>query len=229
MEQKQIGTFLKLLRKEKNITQEQLAQTLNVSNRTVSRWETGVNLPDISLIVELSKFYNISINEIIDGKRCDDKVDEENKKNEIKIIEYSKNEILINKRKITSTIICILGMLIIVSALAIFPNESSWGSVYSILGGIILTFGVYLRTKLISTKITYQLCCVLSCIAVLFSLFLAFDYICVSEFNQVPRFSYMKIYSGESDCDTIEHKTLFYSVIQENPGTSYEKIKIIHK
>ncbi len=43
MDQKQIGSFLKELRKEKNITQEQLAEQLNVSGRTVSRWETGVS------------------------------------------------------------------------------------------------------------------------------------------------------------------------------------------
>ena len=55
MEQKKIGTFLKKLRKEKNITQEELAEKLNVSNRTVSRWETGSNMPDISLLVQLSQ------------------------------------------------------------------------------------------------------------------------------------------------------------------------------
>ena len=43
MNQKKVGLFLKTLRKEKNITQEVLAETLNVSNRTVSRWETGVS------------------------------------------------------------------------------------------------------------------------------------------------------------------------------------------
>lgn len=44
MDQKKIGLFLKTLRKEKNITQEVLAETLNVSSRTVSRWETGGSL-----------------------------------------------------------------------------------------------------------------------------------------------------------------------------------------
>ncbi len=49
MDQKRIGSFLKELRKEKGITQEQVAEKLNVSARTVSRWETGRNVPDISL------------------------------------------------------------------------------------------------------------------------------------------------------------------------------------
>ncbi len=48
MDQKKIGKFLKELRNEKQLTQEQLAAVFNVSSRTVSRWETGNNLPDIS-------------------------------------------------------------------------------------------------------------------------------------------------------------------------------------
>ena len=63
MDQKQIGSFLKKLRNEKGITQEQAAEHLNVSSRTVSRWETGSNMPDISLLVEIAEFYDTSIPE----------------------------------------------------------------------------------------------------------------------------------------------------------------------
>ena len=59
MDQKKIGLFLKELRKEKTLTQSQLAEQLNVSDRTVSRWETGTNLPDLSILVELADFYDI--------------------------------------------------------------------------------------------------------------------------------------------------------------------------
>ena len=69
MEQKKIGNFLKNLRKEKGITREMLAEKLNVSGRTVSRWETGNNMPDISLLIELAEFYDISILEIVNGER----------------------------------------------------------------------------------------------------------------------------------------------------------------
>ncbi len=50
MNQKEIGYFLKQLRSEKGLTQEQLAEILGVSGRTVSRWETGTNLPDLNLL-----------------------------------------------------------------------------------------------------------------------------------------------------------------------------------
>ena len=69
MDQKKIGLFLKELRKEKGITQEAFAEKLNVSGRTVSRWETGSNLPDISLIVAIADFYEIDVREIIEGER----------------------------------------------------------------------------------------------------------------------------------------------------------------
>lgn len=77
MNQKQIGSFMKELRKEKGITQEQLAEQLNVSSRTVSRWETGSNMPDISLLVEISEFYHVSILEIINGERKSENMNEE--------------------------------------------------------------------------------------------------------------------------------------------------------
>lgn len=77
MDQKKIGRFLKELRKEKGLTQEQFAEKLNVSGRTVSRWETGINMPDISLLVEIAEFYDTNIPEIINGERKSEKMNEE--------------------------------------------------------------------------------------------------------------------------------------------------------
>ena len=69
MNQQKIGGFLKELRLEKQLTQEQLAEELGVSRRTVSRWETGNNLPDLSLLVELADYYDVDLNEIFHGER----------------------------------------------------------------------------------------------------------------------------------------------------------------
>lgn len=109
-----------------------------------------------------------------------------------------------------------------ISALAIFPNESSWGSIYAIIGGAILTVGIYFRIKSVLVKRISRILSVVGCVIVLFGIFTVSDYIAVSQFQQVPRFSYEKSY-GE---DIVEHKTLFYTVIQKNPGTSNESIKI---
>ena len=77
MDQKRIGNFLKELRREQSITQEQFAEKLGVSARTVSRWETGSNMPDISLLTEIADYYEVSIPEIIAGERKSDKMNEE--------------------------------------------------------------------------------------------------------------------------------------------------------
>lgn len=69
MNPKKIGEFLKGLRKEKGLTQEQLAEILHVSGRTISRWETGINMPDLSILIQIAEFYDVEIKEILDGKR----------------------------------------------------------------------------------------------------------------------------------------------------------------
>ena len=69
MDQKKIGGFLKQLRKEKGITQQNLAEVLGVSGRTVSRWETGFNMPDLDLLIEIADYYDVEIREILDGER----------------------------------------------------------------------------------------------------------------------------------------------------------------
>lgn len=223
MNQRKIGLFLKELRKEKNITQEELAEKFNVSNRTVSRWETGTNMPDISLLVELSEFYHVSIPEIVDGERKSEKMNKETKDTAVKMAEYSKNESKIEKKKVISFLLMAFGAFIIISAFAIFPNDSSWGSIYSIIGGFILVIGFYFKIKSILLKRSFRILSVIGCILILFGIFTISDYIAVSEFNQVPRFSYVKKYSE----DQIEHKTLFFTVIQKNPGTENESIEIL--
>ena len=69
MDLQKIGTFLKDLRKEKGLTQEQLAETLNVSRRTVSRWETGSNMPDLDLLMEIADLYEVDLREMLNGER----------------------------------------------------------------------------------------------------------------------------------------------------------------
>ena len=69
MDTKKIGAFLKQCRKEKNLTQEQLAEVFGVSARTVSRWETGTNMPDLSILVTLAEYYEIEMKELLDGER----------------------------------------------------------------------------------------------------------------------------------------------------------------
>lgn len=69
MDQVKIGAFISELRKENNLTQQALGDKLGVTNKTISRWETGVYMPDIEMLQLLGKEFGVSVNEIIAGER----------------------------------------------------------------------------------------------------------------------------------------------------------------
>lgn len=72
MDTQKIGQFLKELRKQNHMTQEQLGERVGVTNKTVSRWETGNYLPPIECLKLLSDIYQISINELLTGRRLNE-------------------------------------------------------------------------------------------------------------------------------------------------------------
>ena len=92
MDQIKIGKFLQTLRKEKSLTQEQLAEQMNVSRRTVSRWETGSNMPDLDILMELSDFYSVDLREILSGERKSEQMNQELKETVLQVADYSNEE-----------------------------------------------------------------------------------------------------------------------------------------
>ncbi len=125
VDQIKIGKFLKELRKEKGITQEQFAEILGISNRTISRWETGSNMPDISLLVEIADYFDVTILEIINGERNSEKMNEEAKEVAETLSDYANAE----KEKMVREI----------------RNYSSMGTVAVIVYGILQHFGLILQ------------------------------------------------------------------------------------
>ncbi len=89
MDQQKVGSFLKELRREKGLTQEQLAEEFHTTNRSVSRWENGRNMPDISLLVELADFYDVDVRELIDGERKSEMMNEEVREVASKMADYA--------------------------------------------------------------------------------------------------------------------------------------------
>ena len=88
MDQEQIGKFIANCRKERNLTQEQVAEKLGVSNKTVSRWETGNGFPDVSLLQPLCELLNISVNELLLGEKIpEDNFRKKVEENTIRILE----------------------------------------------------------------------------------------------------------------------------------------------
>lgn len=110
MNREEIGMFIATLRKEKKLTQEELAERLGVTNKTISRWETGKYMPDLSLLSELSKELGVTINDLLNGERIDkDELEEKTEENIVETINHAQIIIKKSNRKLLIVISsCIL-------------------------------------------------------------------------------------------------------------------------
>lgn len=156
MDQAKIGALLKELRKEKGMTQEQLAEHLGVARRTVSRWETGSNLPDLDVLVILSDLYGVGLRELLDGERQGQTMDKEMEETVKKVAEYSNARGERAKRVVL--VYFVLGILALVANLAMdvmdvggtFGSGFAKGVTYGIatgamIMGLLYTTGVLNR------------------------------------------------------------------------------------
>ena len=148
MNQVKIGEFLRELRKGKGLTQEQLAEQFNISRRSVSRWETGSNMPDVGLLIEIADFFDVDIREIIDGERKSENMDKE-KETLKKVAEYADTEKFKLKKKVSNIFkwmcLIILGSVLI----GFFANQldTIWGCACFILGIVLLVSTSMLMSK----------------------------------------------------------------------------------
>lgn len=110
MDQIKIGQFISQMRKEKGLTQRQLADELLISDRTVSKWETGKGMPDVSLMMPLCEILGINVNELLSGEKLsDEEYRQKAEENIVNILGEKKTNI---KRLLTS------GTIFIVSGIA---------------------------------------------------------------------------------------------------------------
>ncbi|MCD7808205.1 MAG: helix-turn-helix transcriptional regulator [Erysipelotrichaceae bacterium] len=155
MNQKKIGTFLKELRHEKGLTQEQLAEYFNIFNRSVSRWENGYNMPDLSMLVELSQFYDVDMSEIINGEKQSKIMNEERTQ---LMSDYAENEreVLLKRMRMISivgTIAMIMGFVMMMmdnKTLPIF--DYVMGLFYGIAFGALLVSVLYTTGSILSIR-----------------------------------------------------------------------------
>lgn len=100
MDQIKIGKFIAEMRKQKGLTQRQLAETLLISDKTVSKWETGRGLPEVSLMMPLCEILDINVNELLSGERLAEEAykqkAEENMMNLVKEAQESKKKIILS-------------------------------------------------------------------------------------------------------------------------------------
>ena len=92
MNQEKIGKFLKELRKQKGLTQEQIAEIFHVSNRTISRWENGNNMPDLDILIEISDYYEVDLREVLNGERKSENMDKEMNETVLQAVDYTNTE-----------------------------------------------------------------------------------------------------------------------------------------
>ena len=102
MDQIKIGKFIAECRKKKNLTQAQLAEKLNVSDRAISKWETGKSLPDSSIMIELCDILKITVNDLLSGEVV--KMDNYNKELENNLLEMVKQKELSDKRLLSAEV-----------------------------------------------------------------------------------------------------------------------------
>lgn len=221
MNQEKIGKFIASCRKQKNITQQELAEKLGVSDRTIGNWENGRNMPDLSLFKPLCKELDISLNDFLSGEKVAEKEYQERlEENIINTIDYT-NKKIENRNNYIGLILIIFGVIIAITAVAIFPSESSWGSIYSVFGAIISLIGISRFTK----RLTYpkRLIGNFSYFLVFVLVLITIDYIGVINIHQAPRFSLVKV-TGEN---VVYYDTLFYDVVRCNVDKDNETFTVI--
>lgn len=219
MNQEKIGKFIAENRKLKKMTQVQLAEKLGVSDRSVSKWENGRCMPDLSLFEPLCTELGITINELLSGEKINqEQYQEELEKNIVNTIDYSQKQIEGQKQKI-SFIIMIVGIFISLSAFVIFSPESSWSSIYSVFGILVFVIGLFKELK-IKSKIKKVGISLLTFI-VIFSIFYITDFISVMSFNRPPMYRYTTTTEWK-ESKIITYNSLFYSVYRINADTPNE-------
>ena len=136
MDQLKIGSFIAERRKAQNLTQMQLAEKLNITDRAVSKWETGRSLPDASLMTELCEILNITLIDLFSGEVVT--MSDYNKELEKKLLEMTKQKEVADRRmlhiEIAIGVICLLFMLSL-TAIASFVQMEEWLRILLILIG----------------------------------------------------------------------------------------------
>lgn len=221
MNQEKIGKFIMEKRKEKKLTQEKLAESLRVSDRTIGNWENGRNMPDVSLFKPLCDILGITVSELINAGEIDENYTEE-KVDEtiINAVSYADNKIK-QKNNVISLILLIFGYAFIIAALMLFETDSHACSFTIVFGSIISTigFGRFLTRFKRNLKLPVFILYFVMFMMVLFGL----DFLSVKLKDKPPIFA-KKITTVN---ETIYYDTFFYDVVRCNKNKTSETYEIV--
>ncbi len=150
MNQVKIGKFIAQCRKNKNMTQAELAEKLNITDRAISKWETEKGMPDSSIMLELCNELDITVNELLSGEEIEmdnyNKIAEENLL-EFKKIDETKNKMLLQLEVIIGILVSIafLGVVLLTN---IFVENQTYISIICICSFIIFFIGISFTLKI---------------------------------------------------------------------------------
>ena len=211
MNQEKIGKFIAKCRKDKKMTQLELAEKLGVTDKSIGNWENGRNMPDLSLFKPLCDVLGITINDLLSGEKISkDKYQERFEENIVNTIDYSTKRI--NKySNVIGLLLVIFGLFISMSAIMIFPSESSWGSIYSVFGVVLFVIGISKLTN--KMKMWKRLLLILLIFLGTLGILFFTDYINVKRNNVAPMFRKTSMYLG-GDEELLYYDTPFYDVIK---------------
>ena len=220
MNQEKIGKFIAKCRKDKKMTQSELAEKLGVTDKSIGNWENGRNMPDLSLFKPLCDVLGITINDLLSGEKISkDKYQERFEENIVNTIDYSTKRI--NKySNVIGLLLVIFGLFISMSAIMIFPSESSWGSIYSVFGVVLFVIGISKLTN--KMKMWKRLLLILLIFLGTLGILFFTDYINVKRNNVAPMFRETSMYLG-GDEELLYYDTPFYDVIK--CGKKYNIVK----
>ena len=154
-----IGKFIAESRKSKNITQMQLAEKLNITDRAISKWECGKAMPDASIMLELCEILGISVNELLKGEKID--MGEYNKQTELHLIELVKEKEDADKRLLNMEIVIgVIGAIFYLALIfvAFFIEMQVWLRFVLICGGLVVFLIAILFSLRIEQKAGYYEC-----------------------------------------------------------------------
>lgn len=143
MDQIKIGKFISQMRKEKGLTQKQLGEELLISDKTVSKWETGKGLPEVSLMLPLCEKLGINVNELLTGERIPDEDYKKKAEENIMNIMREKEESI--RKIITSVSTCAIALLAgvtIIFAAGTFDMETWQRVLLNIIAAVVMIGGI---------------------------------------------------------------------------------------
>ena len=139
MDTSKIGKFIAAKRKEQNLTQMELAEKLNITDRAISKWECGRAMPDSSIMLELCEILHISVNELLSGEELE--MNNYNKQAELNLIEMKRQKEASDKRLLNMEIVLgVSGTILFLAAIlcAAFLDLQIWARIVIIVSAFIL-------------------------------------------------------------------------------------------